>query len=81
MKRADLFEGSNGMMEALILWESIVNSQWFTKTNIILFANKWGQQTYSSLSGLLADIKIDLLADKIKKPDQQIQPYFPDFQG
>ncbi|ORX38624.1 putative heterotrimeric G-protein GTPase [Kockovaella imperatae] len=32
---------SNGMMEALILWESIVNSQWFTKTNIILFANKW----------------------------------------
>ncbi|WOO82500.1 Guanine nucleotide-binding protein alpha-2 subunit [Vanrija pseudolonga] len=31
---------SNGMIEALILWESIVNSQWFTRSSMILFLNK-----------------------------------------
>ncbi|WWD18962.1 hypothetical protein CI109_103419 [Kwoniella shandongensis] len=31
---------SNGMQEALLLFDSICNSQWFTKTSIILFLNK-----------------------------------------
>ncbi|ORY35418.1 guanine nucleotide binding protein, alpha subunit [Naematelia encephala] len=31
---------SNGMLESLLLFESIVNSQWFVKTSIILFMNK-----------------------------------------
>ncbi|KAL7423443.1 hypothetical protein Q5752_001023 [Cryptotrichosporon argae] len=31
---------TNGMVEALILWESIVNSQWFVKSSMILFLNK-----------------------------------------
>ncbi|RSH88616.1 hypothetical protein EHS25_002843 [Saitozyma podzolica] len=31
---------SNGMVESLVLFESIVNSQWFVKTAIILFLNK-----------------------------------------
>ncbi|BEI89763.1 uncharacterized protein CcaverHIS019_0211250 [Cutaneotrichosporon cavernicola] len=31
---------SNGMHEALALWESIVNSQWFIKSSMILFLNK-----------------------------------------
>ncbi|KAK4683577.1 hypothetical protein P7C73_g6666, partial [Tremellales sp. Uapishka_1] len=31
---------SNGMMESLILFESVVNSQWFVKTSVILFLNK-----------------------------------------
>lgn len=30
----------NQMKEALLLWESIVNSYWFTETAIILFLNK-----------------------------------------
>jgi guanine nucleotide-binding protein subunit alpha len=30
----------NRMMEALILFDSIVNSRWFTRTSIILFLNK-----------------------------------------
>jgi guanine nucleotide-binding protein subunit alpha, other len=28
------------MNEALMLWESIVNSHWFTKSSLILFLNK-----------------------------------------
>jgi guanine nucleotide-binding protein subunit alpha len=28
------------MQEALMLWESIANSQWFTKSALILFLNK-----------------------------------------
>ncbi|WVQ81951.1 hypothetical protein IAT38_004078 [Cryptococcus sp. DSM 104549] len=31
---------SNGMQEALLLFDSICNSQWFVKTSIILFLNK-----------------------------------------
>ncbi|WVQ74796.1 hypothetical protein IAR50_004402 [Cryptococcus sp. DSM 104548] len=31
---------SNGMQEALMLFDSICNSQWFTKSSIILFLNK-----------------------------------------
>ncbi|RSH82524.1 uncharacterized protein EHS24_007504 [Apiotrichum porosum] len=31
---------SNGMLEALILWESILNSHWFYKSSLILFLNK-----------------------------------------
>ena len=33
-------EMQNQMQEALMLFESICNSQWFTKTSIILFLNK-----------------------------------------
>lgn len=28
------------MVEALVLWESVVNSRWFTKSSMILFLNK-----------------------------------------
>jgi len=31
---------SNGMVEALVLWESVANSVWFTKSSLILFLNK-----------------------------------------
>lgn len=65
---------SNGMREALVLWESIVNSQCgcdmsvltpgFLKSSFILFLNK-----------------SDLLMDKIKDPKQQLQPFFPEYDG
>jgi guanine nucleotide-binding protein G(i) subunit alpha len=32
--------GQNRMLEALLLFESIVNSRWFTRTSMILFLNK-----------------------------------------
>lgn len=28
------------MVEALVLWESVANSRWFTKSSMILFLNK-----------------------------------------
>lgn len=32
--------GQNRMAESLVLFESVVNSRWFTRTSIILFLNK-----------------------------------------
>jgi guanine nucleotide-binding protein subunit alpha len=31
---------ANGMVEALVLWESVANSNWFAKSSMILFLNK-----------------------------------------
>lgn len=35
-----LTTGANGMVEALVLWESVANSNWFAKSSMILFLNK-----------------------------------------
>ena len=38
--RSMLTTGANGMVEALVLWESVANSNWFAKSSMILFLNK-----------------------------------------
>ena len=40
MSREELTKGANGMVEALVLWESVANSNWFAKSSMILFLNK-----------------------------------------
>jgi guanine nucleotide-binding protein subunit alpha len=38
--RSELMTDANGMVEALVLWESVANSNWFAKSSMILFLNK-----------------------------------------
>jgi hypothetical protein len=40
ISRTELTADANGMVEALVLWESVANSNWFAKSSMILFLNK-----------------------------------------
>jgi len=40
LARSVLTADANGMVEALVLWESVANSNWFAKSSMILFLNK-----------------------------------------
>jgi hypothetical protein len=40
VSRIELTSDANGMVEALVLWESVANSNWFAKSSMILFLNK-----------------------------------------
>ena len=81
--RLKLTVGANGMKEALILWESIVNSQCQCSAILIDFvpvtaANLAG---FHKTSFILFLNKADVCMEKIKDPRQQVLPNFPDFPG
>lgn len=69
------------MQEALMLFDSICNSQWFVRTSIILFLNKVRAEVPCSfrLVANKGNGQIDIFKERILV--SSIRAYFPDYQG
>jgi guanine nucleotide-binding protein subunit alpha len=78
------------MQEALMLFDSICNSQWFTKTSIVsrtfpMFKSGLTADNILEICLLASQIlflnKDDIFRQKIMNPKSQIAQYFPNFDG
>jgi hypothetical protein len=68
------------MQEALMLFDSICNSQWFAQTSIILFLNKVSP-SLPSLPSSLTDrrVKVDVFKERILV--SSVKAVFEDYEG
>lgn len=74
----------NQMQEALMLFDSICNSQWFVRTSIILFLNKVSPRSLSACRkttdrSLAVARQVDVLKERILT--SPVRNHFHDYQG
>jgi hypothetical protein len=73
------------MHEALMLFDSICNSQWFLKTNMVSRLNRSLCASLltrdSSSEQILFLNKDDVFRQQLENPNSQIGDYFPDYDG